>query len=175
MRIALAPKVLLPDSIAELVLELAHELGHVKMDARFDSYLVETFAAAVSLKILKDMRFEEERNRVIEYYVNKLPSDLRSAISQTDWKAAAQFWQSEIPQQSVTTASDSRNAFIISGALLLEANQQPVWANLLGAAAISKDCHGAVENKICTPNIDGLSDLTPALVALGYPPGTSFQ
>ena len=38
---------------AEFVFELSHEPVHVKMDARFDKYLVETFATAVSLRVLR--------------------------------------------------------------------------------------------------------------------------
>src|SRR5262249_48050974 len=70
VRIALDPKALLCEP--ELVLELGHELAHIKMDPRYDNYLVETFAMAVSLRTLKALHFEQARKSDIALYTRLL-------------------------------------------------------------------------------------------------------
>jgi len=63
VRIAL-DSLVLPNH-AELVYELAHELAHVKMDPRYDNYLVETLAVAASLEALTVMGFEQARKMTL--------------------------------------------------------------------------------------------------------------
>ena len=178
VRIALDRSVL-PKNQPELIYELAHELAHVKMDARYDNYLVETFAVAVALKVLQELRLDPVRKTDIDHYPQHLPQPIRSAIDRRDWKEATLYWQSEIPNQKLTPFGQWNFSFATLGALVLEASQQPVWANLLDAAAISDHCilsngraprmADAAEFKTCRPTIQGMIKLGPALKALGYP------
>lgn len=172
-------RLVFPKNEPELIYELAHELAHVKMDAQYDNYLVETFAVAVALRVLQELRPDPVRKTYIDHYTQHLPQPIRSAIDRRDWKEAILYWQSEIPHQKLTPFGQWNFSFATLGALVLEAYQQPVWANLLDAAAISDHCllsngmtpriADAAEFKTCRPTIQDMIKLGPALKALGYP------
>lgn len=178
VRIALHSSVL-PENQPELVYELAHELAHVKMDAHYDNYLVETFAVAVSLEVLRDLHFEPNRIADIGKYTHRLPPEIQSAIARQDWPQAAAYWQSQIPHQKSGPLGQWNFAFATLGALLLDAAQQPAWADLLGAGAVSEHCvlangraAGATDGaefKMCRPAVLNMQKLGPALQALGFP------
>ena len=186
LRIALHRKVL--QDGGEFIFELSHELAHVKMDARFDNYLIETFAVAVSLRALKELGFNQYRRDVIRLYINQLPASIRSTVVSIDdpqgWgkavlKNVTTYWQREIQNQNPTLLGAWDFSFATLGALILEAYQQPVWSNLLGTAANSGQCvlsngrpatpADAAEFKSCKPVILKMGKVGPALKALGYP------
>ncbi len=50
---------------------------------------------------------------------------------------AALYWQSEIAKQKAGPSGKWNFAFATLGALILDAAQQPVWSNLLGAGAVN--------------------------------------
>jgi hypothetical protein len=168
VRIVLSAKVL-PTNYAEFVFELAHELAHVKMDARYDNYLVETFAVAVSLRVLKAVGSNTARETDIGLYINQLPRDVQAAVERQDWETAKRYWQSQIPAQQRGPSDTWDFSFAFLGALILEAAQQPVWRDLLDAGQSSEGCSLPVgEFKICRPALSRLTRLAPALLALGY-------
>jgi hypothetical protein len=125
IKIALSAKVL-PANYAEFVFELSHELAHVKMDARYDNYLVETLAVAVSLRVLKAVGSLPARQADIALYKENLPQNVRSAIEIQDWETARGYWQSQIPEQRAGRSGGWDFSFAFLGALILEAAQQPV-------------------------------------------------
>ncbi len=165
---------------AEFVFELTHELAHVKMDARYDNYLVETFAVAVSLKVLRELGYNQYRNDTVRLYTHRLPEGIQSAIERKAWNEAALQWQSEIPKQKSGPSGTWDFSFAMLGSILLEAAQQPVWPNLLGVGRISEKCvlfdgtpvsapDAAMRFKVCLPAIRRMNELRPALTALAYP------
>ncbi len=163
VRIVLSAKVL-PTNYSELVFELAHELAHVKMDARYDNYLVEAFAVAVSLRVLKAVGSNPARQADIAMYTDELPQEVQAAIEREDWGTAKRYWQSKIPSRG---AGDFSLAFL--GALILEAARQPVWQELLNAGESSEDCVVPDEEfQVCSPALSRMTGLAPALRALGY-------
>ena len=159
----------LPANYAEFVFELAHELAHVKMDPRYDNYLVETFAVAVSFRVLNAVGSNAARQADIDLYTGELPRNVQSAIQREDWMTAAQYWQSQIPKQTEEPAGKSDFSFAFLGALILDSAQQPVWRDLLNAGQSSEDCAPSDgEFKICHPALGRMGALKPALRALGY-------
>lgn len=166
----------------ELVFELAHELAHIKMDARYDNYLDETFAVSVSLKVLSEFGFDEYRRDTIRKFIwdsDSLPQSIKSAIERQDWNEAALFWQSQSRRQKSNQFGSWNVTFGMLGSLILETVQQPVWGQLLGFGAISDKCvlsdgtpvnvtDSAMRFKVCLPAIGRMNKLSPALKVLGY-------
>ena len=149
------------------------------MDPRYDNYLVETFAVAVSFEVLKELGLGSFRTNCIMKYTASLPQSVQTAISSGNWREATSYWQSEIPNQKSKPFGKWDFSFATLGALILEAFQQPVWANLLGASTISDQCYlpdgaataakgDAMEFKTCSPTVQRMVRLGPALKALGY-------
>ena len=150
------------------------------MDAHFDNYLVETFAVAVSLKVLKELsRFNQERTAVINEYVKPLSPYVQSAMAHRGWNEPAFYWQRQIPKQKSGASGSWDFSFATLGALILEASEQPVWPKLLGVAAINDRCFlsngvavtaatKAAEFRVCSPALRQMSTLSQALKALGY-------
>ncbi len=177
-RIALSTAVSLPQNESEFIFELAHELAHLKMDARYDNYLVETFAVAVSLKILKTLQYDGPRDEDIALYIKRLPEQIQSSITRNDWKAVTLYWQSEIPRQKSGPVGTWDFSFAMLGAIILEAAEQPTWSSLLGVGELSDGCflsNGTPANettpaefKTCSPSLNRMTRLRPALKALGY-------
>lgn len=164
----------------ELVFELAHELAHAKMDARYDNYLVEMFAVAVSLRTLKDFRYDQYRNDTLAKYINELPQTVRYSIDRHDWNAVASYWQDQTGKQKSNQYGSWSVPFGMSGSLVLEDARQPVWRHLLGIAALSEDCvqsdgqpirvsDPTMLFRVCRPEVSRMIKLRPALKALGYP------
>ena len=188
VRIALTDQVLFSTYTGEpeMVFELAHELAHIKMDARYDNYLDETFAVAVSLKVLGELRYQQYRHDTVALFTRRLPEGIQSAIDRQSWNEAAQYWQGKIPKQKSGPSGAWNFSFATVGSLLLETAQQPVWPNLLGIGAMSDKCvlsdgtpvsvpDPAMRFKVCLPAIRRMNKLSPALKTLGYPPAESPQ
>jgi hypothetical protein len=80
----------------------------------------------------------------------------------------------EVPKQTTGVTGSWNFSFAVTGALILNAAQQPSWRDLLGVAKIGEHCAIAFGDEktasfnICAPSIDRLDALEPALQALGY-------
>lgn len=139
------------------------------MNPRYDNYLVETFAVAVSLRVLNAVGSNAARQADIDLYIGALPLSVQAAIQRQDWKTAAQYWQSQIPHQTAGPSREPDFSFAFLGALILDAAQQPAWRDLLDAGENSEDCSPSDgEFRICRPALGRMGALKPALRALGY-------
>ncbi len=95
-RIRIALSGILPNDEQRFVFQLSHELAHVKMDARYDSYLTEVFAVAVSLEVLKRFRFGCYRQSLENDALANVPPEVRQQVEAQHWPAVARYWQGEI-------------------------------------------------------------------------------
>ncbi len=84
MRVALTPQVL-PGAWQRLVFQLAHELAHLKMDARVDNNALEAFAVAVSLEVLHRLEYDPYRESNERFYTQSIPPEVMSALNRGEW------------------------------------------------------------------------------------------
>ena len=61
--------------------QLSHELAHVKMGARSDNYLEETFATALSLEVLRRLGYEGYLLISEGTYLQELPPTVQKALA----------------------------------------------------------------------------------------------
>lgn len=84
MRVAFTPQVL-PGAWQRLAFQLAHELAHLKMNARVDNNALEAFAVAVSLEVLHRLDFDPYRESNQRYYTQSIPPEVLEALNRSDW------------------------------------------------------------------------------------------
>lgn len=98
MRIAVAPEVL-PGAWQRFVFQLSHELTHLKMDARVDNNVLESFAVAVSLETLHRLGYDVFRESNEKYYTQSIPAEVKAALSRKDWDSTGLYlryaWRDE--------------------------------------------------------------------------------
>lgn len=158
-----------------LAFQLAHELAHIKMGALKDNYLVELFAVAVQLEVLKELGFTEllalEFRDAKSGWELKWTSDVYMDILWHNEKALAQYWQSQQPALQKLHNSDWEYARLSIGALVIADHGQLQWAKLLNISDLSVACHPMSNGswpQECQPNTKSLLTRQPVLKALGY-------
>ena len=149
--------------------QLGHELTHVKLGDTYNSYLIETFAVAMSFKVLKQIGAAYYRDGEVQTFLRTANPEVADAVKRRDWTMAAALWQAGARQEDI---NDKRNVFPTLGALILEAHGEPNWASLGGLGLVSRDCSTVGPVHICQPDIETMCADRPllksALRDLGY-------
>lgn len=158
-----------------LAFQLAHELTHVKMGAKNDNYLVELFAVAVQLEVLKRMGFSkmlaaEFQDPAVGWEHSWSP-EVYTAILQRDDVFLSRYWQSQELRQQRLNHTDWNYSLSSVGALLIAAHGQLDWSKLLNIGELSSGCHPMGEGLLtqdCQPDRGALLLREPVLKWLGY-------
>jgi hypothetical protein len=98
MRVAFTPQVL-PGAWQRLAFQLAHELAHLKMDARVDNNALESFAVAVSLEVLHRLDYDSYRESNERYYTQSIPPEALAALNGSDWAKVGLYLRYEWRQE----------------------------------------------------------------------------
>lgn len=111
MRIAVTPEVL-PGAWQRLVFQLSHELAHLKMDARVDNNVLESFAVAVSLETLHRLGYDAFRESNEKYYTQSIPAEVKAALSRKDWDSVGLYLRYAWRNESRDREWDQANQFV---------------------------------------------------------------
>lgn len=76
----------------KFVLQLSHELAHVKMGVRTDNYLDETFAVAFSFEVLRRFGYEGYLLENEGILLHQLPLAPQKALALEQWKEVQAYW-----------------------------------------------------------------------------------
>ena len=155
-----------PSDKWRLALQLSHELAHVKMGARIDNYLEETFAVAASYEVLRRLGFEGYllKNKGID--LEGLPPQIQKSISWGEWKQIGVYWIERSKLQG--NRMDDR-PFQTLGAILLLRDRGPNWSDLFDISRFNScPVSTTVEPfRVCPPDISKMRRAKHELKALG--------
>ena len=149
------------------VYQLAHELAHVKMGVRVDSYLIETFAVAAALEVERRMNMEQYDTSEISSAVERLPAPVQILYAQRDFAGLRRYWQEQVAHQDILL---NDRPFQTLGAILIRSNSVP-WPALLGIAIKSASCpldNPPTNFSRCPPDLHQMLRMRSSLEALGY-------
>jgi hypothetical protein len=141
---------------ARFAYQLAHELGHVMMDARRTNALIETIADALSYQVLEDLtalwqqrytdpwkswapNFVAYRQEREKYYLARFPQQIQTAVAQGRWEevtAYLQEHQAELEKDPFTSDGTGGFALRSLGATALLSQSVP-WKRFVGIATFT--------------------------------------
>ena len=111
------------------VMQLAHELAHVKMGTAIDNALIETFATAVSYEALRRLSFFDYLTPMLQTDIRSLPEAVQTQLAGGDLPGLRKYWQEQMESRWMLM---NDRAFQTLGALLLQMGNQPLWKLLSG-------------------------------------------
>lgn len=129
-RVAVSRDVL-PGDRQRFAFQLAHELGHVKMDPRFDNAIVETFAVALSLETLDRLGYSNYVRAAVDTLSVSLPLEVRAALSGRSWKDVTRFLAE---RRRYHDQHPFDYGLAVAGAILIRSAGFLQWDKLLGIA-----------------------------------------
>ncbi len=153
--------------LQRFVYQLSHELAHVKMGVRVDNSLIETFATAVSLEVLRRMGIQRYLIPATLKQIQALPMETQKQIADGTFDALKLVWQ----ENYATDWKDmDKRHYQTLGAILLQVEGQYFWPLLLNVSELAIG-EASAENKIILlpPNIKAMYAKGINLSALGYP------
>ena len=138
--------------------QLCHELGHVWMGARRTNGLIEMLADAISLEALDRMavlwsvkyadfpawadfapNYRTYRQRVEEANIATLPSHMRNATADSDWKTVTNYLRKESAGLDKSPYADGAYSLRTLGAMVLRSRDVdwPAFVNITAATSPS--------------------------------------
>ena len=141
--------------------QLCHELGHVWMGARRTNGLIEMLADAISLEALDRMavlwsvkyadfpawadfapNYRTYRQRVEEANIATLPSHMRNATADSDWKTVTNYLRKESAGLDKSPYADGAYSLRTLGAMVLRSRDVdwPAFVNIIAATSPSPTC-----------------------------------
>jgi hypothetical protein len=165
VRVALTRNVL-PADRERFSFQLAHELAHVRMDARFDSDIIETFAVAVSFEVLERLGYKRYLRAAVESLIAPLPVEIREAVTNGSWNDVNSYLRKQRPYHQEHPFDYSLAA---AGAMLIRSANLLPWNRLLGVAA-KNECPARQEAprfQFCPLNESALPEFLPVFRLLG--------
>ena len=167
MRVAFTPQVL-PGAWQRLAFQLAHELAHLKMDARVDNNALEAFAVAVSLEVLHRLDYDPYRESNERYYTQSIPPEVLTALNRTDWAKVGLYLRYEW-RQEYSENWDQGTHFVAAIALRRIAGFP--WERLLNIGA-SAECGSNRANgraRYCPLSPASLEDFPQSVKSVLFP------
>ncbi len=147
--------------------QLAHELAHVKMGAKTDNALIETFATSVSYEVLRKLALFDYLIPAVQGDIRNLPDQVQIALANGDIPGLKTYWQSQMASRWFVINDRPLQTL---GALLMQMGNQPRWNLLLGIAqfALCTDAPGPSPMKLCQPDVQKMNAAGLHLDSLGY-------
>ena len=167
MRVAFTQQVL-PGAWQRLAFQLAHELAHLKMDARVDNNALEAFAVAVSLEVLHRLDYDPYRESNESYYTQSIPPEVLAALNRSDWSNVGLYLRYEW-RQEYSENWDQGTHFV--AAIALRKIRGFPWGRLLNIGA-SAECGSNRPNgraRYCPLSPASLEDFPEALKSIVSP------
>jgi hypothetical protein len=148
--------------------QLSHELAHVKMGARSDNYLDETFATALSFEVLRRLGYEGYLLISEGTYLHQLPSEPQKALALGDWSEAQTYWLGHSKTQG--QRKDDRPFQTLGAVLILRKRRGPQWTELLNASSanVCASSLSAGTFRVCDPDLSKMRGQKSFLLLLGY-------
>jgi len=164
-RVALTRNVL-PADRERFAFQLAHELAHVRMDARFDNDIIETFAVAVSFEVLDRLGYGGYLRAAIEALTAPLPQEIRAGLANGSWNEVNLYLRK---QRQYHQEHPFDYSLAAAGAVLIRSAHVLPWSRLLGVG-LQNQCplrRDPPRFQLCPLNESALPEFQPVFRLLG--------